>query len=223
MHKYRSQALLVFLTCLSCFYSIASDTDANRGTDSVPRFEIMGGYTYLRMSNGLSQPQFGVQTRMGTNGWIAAGTYRFNRYLGATAEFSANYSGGYFGTQVISGTHQYNFLFGPTFSYHSKSRLTPFGHGLFGVSHLSIPGLPLCQSPANFSLPLTYCSTVSQNSFAMAFGGGADLRVSRRFSVRLAQFDYLYTRHTLVMPYDGPMPTPQNQFRYAGGIIINLY
>jgi hypothetical protein len=48
-------------------------------------------------------------------------------------------------------------------------------------------------------------------SFAMALGGGLDLRVSKRIDVRLVQFDYTPT-------FFGP--GRQDNFRISAGIVF---
>jgi len=39
---------------------------------------------------------------MNTNGWDAAGTYNFNRFLGATAEINGQYAGNFFGVSQVN-------------------------------------------------------------------------------------------------------------------------
>jgi hypothetical protein len=91
--------------------------------DDASKFDLFGGYSYFNRANGLG----GVNL----NGWEAQGTYNFNRWLGATADF-----GGYYARPVRGiDFNEYTFLFGPTFSLHTR-RITPFAHALFGVSRL---------------------------------------------------------------------------------------
>lgn len=83
----------------------------------------------------------------------------------------------------------YSYLFVPVV-FQSKGRYQPFAHALFGqndlgtnlsnvrVGGLGIPGL-----------------TVSDTAFAMAFGGGVDIKLSERIALRAGQVDYFYTKH----------------------------
>jgi len=75
-------------------------------------------------------------------------------------------------------------------SYHRDSRITPFGQVLFGVAHIG------GHNGLAFS--------TSNNSFAMAIGGGVDYRVSHRFSIRPLQVDYLLSCGCPVQA-EGPM------------------
>lgn len=65
-------------------------------------------------------------------------------------------------------THQ--FLFGPQFRVRS-GRVTKYAHALFGAYR------------AGGGVPGTH--------FAMGFGGGVDVRLNRRFSVRALQADFI--------------------------------
>ena len=79
-------------------------------------------------------------------------------------------------------TRVYNFLAGPEFKARNSTRFTPFAHVLGGVAHTS----------ATFTTPgptFNLLLKKSDNSFAMALGGGFDIRASKRVSFR-ALMDY---------------------------------
>jgi opacity protein-like surface antigen len=69
-----------------------------------------------------------------------------------------------------------------------------------------------------FSAPIT-----SANAFAMAFGGGIDIGLSRHFAIRAAQVDYLRTNFNSVDALASGLSTDlnnhQNSFRYSGGVV----
>ncbi len=91
--------------------------------EDTSKVDLFGGYSYFNRANGLG----GVNL----NGWEAQGTYNFNRWLGATADF-----GGYYARPGPSiDFNEYTFLFGPPVSLRTP-HITPFAHALFGVSHL---------------------------------------------------------------------------------------
>jgi hypothetical protein len=54
---------------------------------------------------------------------------------------------------------------------------------------------------------------VSDSAFTMAFGGGLDYNLNRKFAVRVGQFDYLPTR------FGGET---QNNFRYSAGVVVRF-
>ena len=65
-----------------------------------------------------------------------------------------------------SGEHLHTYMFGPVFSARSD-KVTPFAHALFGGA---------------------------STSFAMAFGGGVDVKVADKVALRLIQGDWLVLR-----------------------------
>ena len=52
----------------------------------------------------------------------------------------------------------------------------------------------------------------------MAMGGGLDVSVSERISIRLLEIDYVLTRYT------NPLTSTNNQnnFRYLGGVVFKF-
>ena len=90
--------------------------------ETVPSFEIFGGYSYLNTQDIV--PVLGIDAS--GHGWEAAATGNVNNWFGLTGDISGHYSD-FLGVNV----RDYNFLFGPTVSYRTP-KLTPFGHTLFG-------------------------------------------------------------------------------------------
>jgi hypothetical protein len=78
--------------------------------EEYPKAEIFGGYQYLRLNP------------INLNGWNAAVTGNFNRWLGVTGDFSGMYK---------SGASLHTYMFGPQFSART-AHVTPFAHALFG-------------------------------------------------------------------------------------------
>jgi hypothetical protein len=93
--------------------------------------------------------------------------------------------------------------------------MTPFVHALFGGNHLSADASVVTGAAA------------SETAFAMAFGGGVDVKLAHHFGLRLGQFDYLYTKHCgntgggCVLGVGTAPPAHQNNFRFATGIVIH--
>ncbi len=108
--------------------------------------------------------------------------------LKATKHFSvvSDFAGAY-----KNGGSVHTFMFGPRFST-TSGKVTPFAEALFG-------GMRATGGGAHFS---------------MAFGGGLDVSVSKRVSVRLAKFDYNYVRVA-----EGQN---LNNFRYATGFVFKF-
>jgi outer membrane immunogenic protein len=88
---------------------------------------------------------------------------------------------------------------------HHDYRLLPFGEFLLGGSHAGgslAPGSPGLSG--------------SSNTFALRTGGGVDIALNRRFSLRPVQLDYLMTDFT------NGKDNRQNNFRIGAGIVIHL-
>jgi opacity protein-like surface antigen len=178
-----------------------------------PKTEIFGGYSYLR-NNGNS-----------FNGWEGQATVNFNRYVGVTADVSGHYRNAiaFAPVTLVSFTahqHLYNFLFGPTITARFGKHAA-FGHALFGAAHSSLNtgvNLPIIGGIAT--------NVTSGTAFAMALGGGVDIGLTRRFAIRAAQLDYVYTHFNALDALAGGLSSStsghQNSFRYSGGVVFRL-
>jgi len=164
--------------------------------EDAPTAEVFGGISWLHTDN------MGVGgLKSNYIGWDTEFQYNLRKWLGATADIGGNY--GHL-TPDAPNSHIYSFLFGPTLSYRAHNS-TLFVHTLFGAN--------------NTNLFMVDDTQVSNTAFALAFGGGADLKINDTFSLRVAQVDYLYTRHD----FTGiGLKDHQNNIRWSGGIVINL-
>ena len=138
---------------------------ASAQEDLVPKAEVFGGYSW---GGG------------DLHGWGASVTGNVNRWFGLTADFSGHYSGGEPGL-VRERQRGHSFLFGPRVSLRRK-RTTAFAYALFGGIHFR----------DEVSAPsLGFNGTFTDNGFNMALGGGLDVNLTRRVSLRAFQLDYL--------------------------------
>jgi opacity protein-like surface antigen len=180
----------------SALLVLAQSSDPNEH----PKFEFFVGYSALGEANstGIS---FGPNSNVGANYTAKAGFEtstigNLSKRFGIKADFSAH-----FNNESASGsitactpacttvtqnfqvkTRVYNFLAGPEFKARNSTRFTPFAHALGGVAHTS----------ASFTTPgptVNLLLKKNDNSFAMALGGGLDIRASKRVSFR-ALMDY---------------------------------
>jgi len=113
-----------------------------------------------------------------------------------------------------------NFLGGIQVKNNKKDgpRVKPFFHALAGIAQqkTSVTGAAL--------VPVFGESTfeLKENNFAMALGGGLDIRVHKRVDLRLFQIDYNPTyfkgREFDDFELDGKM---QNNVRFSFGIVIH--
>jgi opacity protein-like surface antigen len=134
--------------------------------------EFFGGFMHQR----------GEEARV--NGINVAGTYNFHTYMGIKGDFS-------WGTKDNFSIT--NYMGGLQFKDNSKSdsMIKPFAHVLMGAqrwkadfSGMSTLGI---DAPAGI---LVFPDEITETGFSMAFGGGIDIKVSDRVSVRAFQYDY---------------------------------
>jgi hypothetical protein len=187
------------------------------------RGNVYGGYSLLHANNdlgsSLGSSNFNLSGNL--NGWEGQGTFNFTRHFGVTADFSGNSKqlAGFSALGFSAGTqqHMYNMLFGPTVTgYFGKSSV--FGHALFGVAHSSLNAGVSVPILGGISAPLD-----SANAFAMAFGGGLDIGLTRHFAIRAAQVDFIRTNFNSLDALTSGLATStsnnQNSFRYSGGVV----
>ena len=154
-------------------------------------FEVSGNYQFFRFNPGYGSDGINCQ------GGAGSGAAYLNARFGVVGEF-----GGCKMTGLPSGTsaHQLSYLFGPRMYFPtSHGRVFPFVQALFGGDRITSS--------------LTGFGSDSENAFAMAFGGGADITLSKHVSLRAAQFDYFYTH------FGGES---QNNFRIQTGVVYRF-
>jgi len=190
--------LLLLMALLMCPTVVALAQGVK--TDEYPKFEFFVGFSALGdptneigfTSNLKVQGSYAINN----NGFEASVTRNFTRYIGLKADFSAHFNNsnnrGFVtfcnptcttSTQDLHlKTRVYDFLAGPEFKARNSTRFTPFGYVLGGAAHtsaqFSTPG------PPTFAL-----LEKGQNGFALALGGGLDIRATKRISVR-GSLDY---------------------------------
>src|SRR6202165_3079743 len=182
------------------------------GSENGTRATVFGGYSYLRNSSN------------GFSGWEGQGTFNVNHYLGITADVSGAsltpFSFSVLGFSAGTYQHLNNYLFGPTVTA-SVGRSSVFAHALFGEARSSLGagvGIPII---GGISTGIT-----KANSFAMAFGGGIDIGMSRHLAIRAVQVDYLRTQFNAPDAWttglSSSLGNRQNSFRYSTGIVFRF-
>ena len=178
---------------LMCSVPVALAQNANM--DEYPKVEIFAGYSALGEagSRGIS---FGPNRSVVANysaepGFETSIIRNFSKHFGIKGDFSAHFNNESASGPITSctpacttvtqdfqlKTRVYNFLAGPEFKARNSTRFTPFAHVLGGVAHTSAA---FTTAGPTFNLLLKK----SDNSFAMALGGGIDIRASKRVSFR---------------------------------------
>ena len=168
--------------------------------DEYPKVEFFVGYSALGEVNsrGIS---LGPNSTVGANytsklGFETSIIRNLSKHFGIKGDFSAHFNNESDRGPITActpacatvtqdfqlKTRVYNFLAGPEFKARNSTRFTPFAHVLGGVAHTSAT-FTTAGPTFNFLLKK------SDNSFAMALGGGLDIRASKRVSFR-AMMDY---------------------------------
>jgi hypothetical protein len=174
----------------------ASLAGQNTETAPYPKYEFFGGYSaegsspfFINLGPNICCATSDLDGRAGFEGSVIR---NLNRYIGIKGDFSI-YPGHYNDEDAIpcnlpgcssaaqgDSTHWklFYFLAGPELKWRNHTRFSPFVHTLFGVAHAT----------ATFQTAgpvITVSGTSTQTGFAMAFGGGVDVRIVRRASIRL--------------------------------------
>jgi len=137
-----------------------------------PKLELYGGYDYTHFNvnaNVAGQPPSQTFNGNGGGGQLI---YNFNNWLGVLGDVS-----GVWATNATQSGAAIPYLFGPRINFW-RSKVTPFTQVLFGGVATS-SGIE---------------TTGWQSHFAMAAGGGIDVKLSKHFSLRPFQAEYLMTR-----------------------------
>ena len=148
-----------------------------------PRIQVFGGYTRLQFDS----KALGFTSNTGLNGGTASAAFNLSPYFGAVGEFS-----------IESGPNirSRDWLLGPQVMY-SKWKILFFGHALFGKAETRV----------------TTSVVAEENAKASVFGGGFDVPIANRFSVRVIQVDYLRTHQFNV---------DQNDVKFSTGVVFHL-
>lgn len=101
------------------------------------------------------------------NGFNFSYTRYMNDKLGFTSELGANFA---------SGVTTVTYLFGPQIAANRGGKVSPYAHVLVGGGRVSFE------------------DDVASNGFAVALGGGVDVKLNDKVSIRAIQIDYLPIR-----------------------------
>lgn len=185
MLKFKSVLVIALAVCASTAWA-----------QLMPKSELTGGYTYTSLDDGAAG-------RVGGNGWNTGGTFFMNNWLGfegniagASNTQSASFTAGGVTTSASASDKHYTFVFGPRIEL-GHGRTSPFVHGLFGFDRESVSASVLGVS-----------TSVTDNAFASALGGGVEYGLSKHLGV-VTSADYLMTRHA---------SATQNNVRVSAGL-----
>jgi opacity protein-like surface antigen len=153
---------------------------ANNGAD---RLDIRGRAIN---PNGSTQRVDLVSERIPYNGVTTELVANVTPHIGLVTNFAATFANTDFfdtlsGRSFHARVSRYTLLFGPRFNWRNSSPFIPYAHALFGVARYQ----------AKFRNNDFTCPDTSDTAFAMALGGGLDIRAGNHVDIRAAQVDYL--------------------------------
>jgi outer membrane protein OmpA-like peptidoglycan-associated protein/opacity protein-like surface antigen len=171
------------------------------------------GYTYVHFYSQNVVPSLSL------NGGSAQFAYNVNRWFSPVIDAGA-VTNSNFGGLSIDNTQVF-FMAGPRFSLRKK-RFRPYIQAVFGgvyytasteVGGFLTQGAPFLPLPPDNQV--TARLQASQTKFAMAVGGGLDIRITRALWFRPGSVDYYYTR---IGDLRGLGDNSQNNIRYTAGL-----
>jgi hypothetical protein len=154
-----------------------------------PKVELFGGYSNLTPNIDVNN----FSNNFNLSGFNVSLTENLNSWFGGVLDLSTH-----FGTEAAFKTNMQSVMYGPVFAYRKHPRIVPFVHGMAGV----VRG-----GPGYLGI------SKAEPEFGMIGGGGVDLMISSRVSLRLVQADYLMTRFS---------STHQDNIRLSAGIVFRF-
>lgn len=198
--------------CALLFSLFAIVGFAQTSSGDYHKFEAFGGYSNNQVdtNSGSTNNTDSNNYRRSSNGFEVSATGNFSRFFGIKGDFSAHYRKYSFSIPAnsISAAQNlrlkstiYNFLGGVQIKDNAKngSRFRPFGYAMVGAARATGEDLDSGASG-------------SENGLAGAFGGGIDIKATRRLSVRAVQVDYNPTHFADAV---------QHNFRIGVGLVIH--
>ena len=183
----------------------------------VPKVEIPIGFSMINVHPNLTPvTSFNV---FGGGGQV---DFNFGRVWGIKADFMGYTQGSGLRQKLLDNGYQvtgsvggnlFTYMFGPQIKKHSGT-VQPFAEFLFGAAHTNAYTTILRAEGK-----LTNGSG-NNNGFAMALGGGIDLKVAKHLALRPLEVDYLFMRFSA--NHVANYTANQNSFRYVGGFNILL-
>ena len=137
-------------------------------------------------ANGSTQRVDFVSERIPYNGGTAEVVANVTPHIGLVANFSATFANTDFvdslsARRFHARVWRYTLLGGPRYNFRNSSPFIPYAHALFGVTRYQ----------AKFRNGDFTCPDTNETAFAMALGGGLDIRASKHIDIRAGQVDYL--------------------------------
>ncbi len=152
---------------------------------NTPAAEVFGGYSHL--VGNLSNSTFNL------NGFDGSVEENLNKWFGGKLDVSSQ-----FGTEAGYKVNSQTIAYGPVFSYRKDPKVTPYAEGLLGAVRGSAEYLGVSRP---------------EYKFGALLGGGVDVRLNDRVSLRVVEVDYLMTRFSAAT---------QDNIRISAGFVFRF-
>ncbi len=170
--------------------------------------------------------------RRNFNGINTSAAYNVSRHIGVKADFSAQFRQATY-KDTFDANHvdttrvndrKYALFGGVQIKDNSiEKRVKPFAHAMAGFVSERIKGITTSTNPGE----ATSTFYDRPNSFALKLGGGLDVRLSKRFDLRVIEFDYVPVfAHDRGLTFDGGFgitPTGKRTDNYTFGLGIVIH
>ena len=204
LRRGRGAGHLLLVVFCSMFALALFSVAAAAQEEDTPKVDIFLGYQWLHPGGTVPSPfqppnaPIGQQLKDMAIGGGASGTYNFTPHWGLEADFGAN-SGDNGSEQTAS--------IGPRFAWRNEGVML-FAHTMFGYNRLNVDNVK------------------TSNGIGAVLGGGMDLALWRRLSIRLFEADYVWAHHNfsdVVSPNFADLARPDLQgIRLRTGIVLNF-
>ena len=175
-----------------------------------PKVEVPVGFSFVNVHPN----QAGI-TSFNVFGGGGGFVYNFTSLLGIKADFMGYTQGSgqkfYQDGQLVGNVsgNLFTYMFGPQIKKHS-GKFQPFGEALFGAAHTNLDA-NLCKLEGG-----CLSGNGSNNGFAMEYGLGLDIPITKTIQLRPVEVDYLYTHFG--SNHIAGASASQNNFKYFAGV-----
>ncbi len=164
-----------------------------------PKVDVFVGYQWLNPGGSVpDSATTGFKLPSLPKGFGATGTYNFDKNWGLSADFGENFR---------SGLHETTLAVGPRFMWRTEG-MNVFAHGLVALNLLG-------------SDPYS-----TRKGIGAIVGGGFDLPITKQFSWRVLEADYVWARHNFADVATDPSSSLRRP-EYSGarlrtGVVFNI-
>ncbi len=189
------------IACLLLVVAALSGTNAIGQEQNAPKVDVFAGYQWLNPGGNVPTPNdvlnpFKLPSL--SKGFGTSVTYNFAKNWGLSADFGGNYK---------DSVNEQTLSVGPRFMWRTEG-MNLFAHTLISLNLLNVNGLP------------------DKKGIGAVLGGGVDLPITKRFSWRVLEADYVWARHN----FADVNPDPSSRLRrpelsgarLRSGVVINF-